>query len=75
MVRFVDLASLDTGIGLRNRHMRENHLHTDEFPEAVFSGSMAWPAEIPSMEPGVEVELEFSGRLELHGVTRERTIS
>ena len=70
----VDLASMDTGIGLRNRHMRDNHLHTDEFPEAVFSGSMAWPAEIPPLERGVEVELGLAGRFELHGVSRERMI-
>jgi len=35
----VDLASLDTGIALRNRHMRENHLHTDRFPLATFEGA------------------------------------
>ncbi|MBK9304990.1 MAG: YceI family protein [bacterium] len=35
----VDLAALDTGIGLRNRHMRENHLETDRFPQAVFRGA------------------------------------
>ena len=32
----VDLRSLDTGIELRNKHMRENHLQTDSFPNAVF---------------------------------------
>src|SRR5690606_23312653 len=35
----VDLASLDTGIELRNQHMRENHLHTEKHPEAVFRGA------------------------------------
>ena len=34
----VDVATLDTGIALRNRHMRENHLHTDRFPHATFTG-------------------------------------
>ena len=28
----VDLASLDTGSKMRNKHMRENHLETAKFP-------------------------------------------
>jgi polyisoprenoid-binding protein YceI len=27
-----ELSTLDTGIGLRNRHMRENYLETDKYP-------------------------------------------
>lgn len=61
----VDLADLDTGIGLRNRHMRENHLHTDEFPTAVFEGEQVI---------GSETTLSLVGNLTLHGVTVERTI-
>jgi len=34
----VDLTSLDTGIGLRNRHMRDRYLETDNFPYASFAG-------------------------------------
>ena len=69
----VDLASLDTGIGLRNRHMRENHLHTDEHPLAVFEGAMdgsTLPAALGPAPTTVELHGEFS----LHGVTRERTL-
>jgi polyisoprenoid-binding protein YceI len=71
----VDLASLDTGIGLRNTHMRENHLHVDQFPVARFEGSSAsadWPSEIPVEEESVFL---LAGALSLHGVTREREIS
>ena len=35
----VDMTTLDTGIALRNRHMRENHLHTEQFPTATFAGA------------------------------------
>ncbi|TWW07956.1 hypothetical protein E3A20_29140 [Planctomyces bekefii] len=28
------LDALDTGIELRNKHLRENYLHTEKFPEA-----------------------------------------
>jgi len=71
----VDMASLDTGIGLRNRHMRDNHLHTDEFPVAVFEGDddgASWPATIP---PGGSTILELPGTFTLHGVTRERNLA
>ncbi|MBN1998224.1 YceI family protein, partial [candidate division KSB1 bacterium] len=34
----VQLNSLDTGIGLRNRHMRDNYLETKKYPVAEFKG-------------------------------------
>lgn len=71
----VDMASLDTGIGLRNRHMRDNHLHTDEFPVAVFEGESdgaEWPAAIPR---GGSTILELHGTFLLHGVARERSLA
>ncbi len=33
----VDLASIDTGIELRNEHMRDNFLETKKFPKATFT--------------------------------------
>ena len=36
----VDLNTVDTGIGLRNRHMRENYLHTDKFPKTHFTAKL-----------------------------------
>ena len=36
VVKFtVPLASLETGIGLRDRHMREKYLQVDKYPDAV----------------------------------------
>src|SRR3990167_3638739 len=32
----VDLARIDTGIPLRNEHMRDNFLETKKYPKAVF---------------------------------------
>jgi polyisoprenoid-binding protein YceI len=37
----VDLNSVDTGIGLRNRHMRENYLHTDKYPYTHYKGKIS----------------------------------
>jgi polyisoprenoid-binding protein YceI len=70
----VDLASLDTGIGLRNDHMRDRHLETDRFPEAEFVGTSIVAASSPALEAGESVQLTVRGRFALHGVTREREI-
>lgn len=64
----VDLASLDTGIELRNKHMRENHLHTDKFPTAVFLGDTLSGAGV--LRPGETGAFKIRGRLELHGVQK-----
>lgn len=70
----VDLVSLDTGIGMRNTHMRENHLETEEFPEAVFSGHSIIQTSAPHLAPGQPVELMVRGLFALHGVEREMDI-
>jgi polyisoprenoid-binding protein YceI len=66
----VDLTSLDTGIGLRNRHMRENHLHTDRFPNAVFTSTQVLSGADAALAGGAPVQLTVEGTLDLHGVTR-----
>lgn len=65
----VDLASLDTGIALRNQHMRENHLETERFPQAVFTGAtlVGFPA---SLTPGIPAAGKVVGTFDLHGVAR-----
>ncbi len=68
----VDLASLTTGISLRDKHMRENHLQTDKYPEAVFVlTSMMLPET--GILPGTRTEVKVTGNLTLHGVTKEIT--
>ncbi len=66
----VDLASLDTGISMRNEHMRDNHLQTDEYPTAVFEGGRLSDLSAKSLAPGGEVTGKISGVFHLHGVTR-----
>jgi polyisoprenoid-binding protein YceI len=66
----VDLRTLDTGIGLRNTHMRDNYLQVDAqpgFDRAVLS---AIPASLAAASGRRE---RFTARLTLHGVTREVT--
>jgi polyisoprenoid-binding protein YceI len=70
----VDLASLDTGIDLRNQHMRKNHLETDKYPKAVFRGATIRPPHPSTLEPGERQSLEIEGDFELHGVSRRMRI-
>jgi polyisoprenoid-binding protein YceI len=49
--------------------MRENHLHTDKFPEAVFTSTEFTLTATPAK--GAKVLASVKGNLTLHGVTRE----
>ena len=70
----VDLASLDTGIAKRNKHMRENHLETAKYPKAVFDGiSVRGPAGA-KLAPGNPATLDVEGTFTLHGVSRRLRI-
>jgi len=62
----VDLNSLDTGIGLRNRHMRENYLHTDKFPITHYTGKIIQTKLLKENEYKVEAD----GKIYIHGVTK-----
>lgn len=66
----VDLNALDTGIGLRNRHMRENYLETAKYPFAQFT------AKVDQIEKGDENRLlvTASGKMKIHGVEQPLTI-
>lgn len=66
----VDLRKLDTGIGLRNRHMRENYLHTDKYPYAKFTGKIteATPAD-------GKTKVKVQGSMDIHGVKRSMDVT
>ena len=70
----VDLASLDTGIQMRNKHMRENHLETAKFPKAVFEGGTLRAAGA-RLEAGKPESLQVEGTFTLHGVARRIRIT
>jgi len=62
----VDLRKIDTGIGLRNRHMRENYLHTDKYPFAVYKGKITKADKKNESTYNVDVD----GQMTIHGVTK-----
>lgn len=65
---FVDLNTLKTGIGLRDSHMRENYLETDQFPFAEFTGKMS---QMPTLVLGTKTPVLAQGKFKIHGVERE----
>jgi polyisoprenoid-binding protein YceI len=67
----VDLASMKTGIGMRDTHMRERHLETDKYPQAVFVGKRVAAATPGSLASGGTARLTVAGTFDLHGVSRE----
>jgi polyisoprenoid-binding protein YceI len=67
----VDLSSIDTGIALRNEHMRDNFLETKKFPKATF--------KLKSIESGAtvlkdkeKVQLKALGDFTVHGKTTQK---
>ena len=67
----VDLASLDTGIGLRDRHMRDRYLEVAKYPYAVFDGQIA-RSELGAAQT---LRVTARGTLTIHGVTRPRDLT
>lgn len=69
----VDLASIDTGIPLRNEHMRDNFLETKKYPKATFVlKSLVNPPK--KLTAGSKVTLKATGDFSLHGKTVSKTI-
>jgi polyisoprenoid-binding protein YceI len=66
----VDLRTLDTGIGLRNRHMREEYLHTDTYPYAKFMGDI-----IKATASGRKTDVEVRGVMDIHGKKKDMTVT
>ena len=63
----VDLGSLDTGIGLRNRQMRDHYLEVEEFPYAFFDATIG---RVEAAAGGV-FRVTAQGMMNIHGVERE----
>lgn len=67
----VDLRTLDTGIGLRNRDMRENYLKTDKYPMTNYKGKIIYADKVSDAEYKVTVD----GKMFIHGVTRDLKVN
>lgn len=66
----IDMTSLNSGISMRDEHMKEKYLEVKKFPEAKLhltdvSLTPAWSLKSPTVK-----DVEFKGDLTLHGVTK-----
>lgn len=74
-IRFeVDLTTLDTGIPLRNAHMRDNFLETGKYGKASFQAKSVKLSKKPDLRKAQTVTLQATGDFSLHGVTVQKTI-
>lgn len=64
----VPLAGLQTGISLRDRHMREKYLEVEKYPDAVLS--LPWSA-VKLPEDGRTLDGSAPGTMALHGKTHD----
>lgn len=63
----IDARSITTGSGLRDSQMRREFLHTDQFPEITFRGTVV-PVEPVTR---LSFQADVAGQLAINGVTRE----
>ncbi len=70
----VNLASLKTGINLRDKHMKEQYLETDKYPTAVFKMTGVSNASENVLKDNTVIEFTAQGDFTMHGVTKEMSI-
>lgn len=69
---YIDLTTLDTGIRLRNKNMRDSYLETDLYPFAEFQGELV---EVPRFESGDSARVTATGTFTIHGVSKDLEVS
>jgi polyisoprenoid-binding protein YceI len=65
-----DLTGLTTGIGLRDRHMKEKYLEVATHPRATLALEGVSVAALPAGDRFDPVRVPWQGMLTLHGVTQ-----
>jgi polyisoprenoid-binding protein YceI len=70
----VDLATMKTGIDVRDGHMRDQYLETKKYPKAVFELTRVVTAEQTTLNNQKSVQLTVEGNFNIHGITRLITI-
>ncbi len=68
----VDLTTIKTGIDLRDSHMRENHLHTEKYPNAYFTVEQVEGLPEKLLE-NIEYKGTVTGEFYLHGIKKDIT--
>jgi polyisoprenoid-binding protein YceI len=61
----LEVKTLDSGIELRDKHMKEKYLEVQKYPEAILTVK-----DLPALESGKDLNQEVQLPLYLHGVER-----
>ena len=64
----VDLASIKTGLGLRDQHMRDNFLETGKYPKTTLTVDKVTSVSHKILMDMKSIEVDAEGTLDLHGV-------
>jgi len=64
----IQMDSFSTGIGLRDKHMKENYLESSKFPESSFTYK-----KLTLPKDGTGENIPFEGTLKLHGIEKPVT--
>jgi polyisoprenoid-binding protein YceI len=70
----VELASIETNIGLRNDRLKELLFKVADNPKAVFTGSVD-PRRLNALGVGASLDMDVSGQLALGGLSKPLTAS
>lgn len=70
----INLASVKTGIELRDKYLRETYLETQKFPAATFTLKRIHSPSAVNLSEAKTITCMITGDMTLHGVTREITI-
>ncbi len=65
----VDRESINTGIRLRDEHMRDNFLETKKFPKAVFKLKKIITEKETRLSDSTPLKLVVEGDFTVHGIT------
>jgi polyisoprenoid-binding protein YceI len=65
-----DLDTLETGIALRDRHLKENYLHTARYPRATLTLSRVELGALAGSSSFKNAAVPFEGVLSLHGAEK-----
>jgi len=71
---YVDLNTINTGIELRDKHMRDNYLETKKFPFGEFTGKLESSIKWKDLAEGQPLPVRAKGEFSIHGVTKEMEI-
>lgn len=69
----IDVSSLDTGIAMRNEHLRDRYLAAEKFPTMSFK-SVSVASPIRTITANQPVDVSVTGDMTLHGVTKRITV-